>query len=146
MPAVFLVKKSSLNAKPTKENILRTIDYRQGAVFAESKCEICVSRNQEEQIMPRGDKGAYTDKQKRKAEHIEEGYEKKGVSEKEAAARAWATVNKESGGGKKSGSGRGKKENRSASKKGGKKAGKKAAAKKTTGKAAKKSTRKSSKK
>ena len=56
--------------------------------------------------MPRGDMGAYTDKQKRQAEHIEEGYEKKGVSKKEAESRAWATVNKESGGGKKSGSGR----------------------------------------
>jgi len=56
--------------------------------------------------MPRGDKGAYTDKQKRQAEHIEEGYEKKGVSKKTAEKRAWATVNKESGGGKKSGSGR----------------------------------------
>jgi plasmid stabilization system protein ParE len=87
--------------------------------------------------MPRGDKGAYTDKQKRKAEHIEEGYEKRGVSKKEAEARAWATVNKESGGGKKSGSGRGKKENRSASKKGGKKGGKKAA-KTRGGKASKK--------
>jgi plasmid stabilization system protein ParE len=76
--------------------------------------------------MPRGDKGSYTDKQKRKAEHIEEGYEKRGVSKKEAESRAWATVNKESGGGKKSGSGRGKKENRSASKKGGKKGGKQA--------------------
>ena len=72
--------------------------------------------------MPRGDKSSYTDKQKRKAEHIEEGYEDKGVSKKEAERRAWATVNKESGGGKKSGSGRGKKENRSASSKGGKKA------------------------
>ena len=61
-------------------------------------------------IMPRGDKSAYTDKQKRQAEHIEEGYEKKGVSKKEAQSRAWATVNKESGGGKQSGSGRGKKE------------------------------------
>ena len=80
--------------------------------------------------MPRGDKGAYTDKQKRKAEHIEESYEERGVSSKEAASRAWATVNKESGGGKKSGSGRGKKENRSAAKKGGKKAGTKKAAKK----------------
>lgn len=69
--------------------------------------------------MPRGDKSSYTDKQKRKAEHIEEGYEKRGVGQKEAARRAWATVNKESGGGKKSGSGRGKKENRSSSKKGG---------------------------
>lgn len=69
--------------------------------------------------MPRGDKSAYTDKQKRRAEHIEEGYEKRGVAPKEAARRAWATVNKESGGGKKSGSGRGKPENRSASRKGG---------------------------
>ena len=95
--------------------------------------------------MPRGDKGAYTDKQKRQAEHIEEGYEKRGVSKKTAEARAWATVNKESGGGKKSGSGRGKKGNKSSSKKGGKKGGKKAAksSKKST---SKKSSRKSSKK
>lgn len=56
--------------------------------------------------MPRGDKDAYTDKQKRQAEHIEEGYEKRGVSSKEAEKRAWATVNKQDGGGKKSGSGR----------------------------------------
>ena len=75
--------------------------------------------------MPQGDKSKYTDKQKRKAEHIEEGYEDRGVSKKEAERRAWATVNKESGGGKKSGSGRGKKENRSSSRKGGKKAGRK---------------------
>jgi len=75
--------------------------------------------------MPRGDKSSYTDKQKRKAEHIEEGYEDRGVSKKEAERRAWATVNKESGGGKKSGSGRGKKENKSSSRKGGKKAGRK---------------------
>jgi plasmid stabilization system protein ParE len=75
--------------------------------------------------MPRGDKSSYTDKQKRQAEHIEEGYEDRGVSKKEAERRAWATVNKESGGGKKSGSGRGKKANKSASKKGGKKAGRK---------------------
>ena len=60
--------------------------------------------------MPRGDKSSYTDKQKRKAEHIEESYESRGVSEKEAESRAWATVNKESGGGNKSGSGRGKKD------------------------------------
>ncbi|GAB4067936.1 plasmid stabilization protein [Ancylobacter sonchi] len=58
--------------------------------------------------MPRGDKSAYTDKQKRKAEHIEEGYEERGVSHEEAERRAWATVNKDDGGGKKSGSGRGK--------------------------------------
>jgi plasmid stabilization system protein ParE len=75
--------------------------------------------------MPRGDKSSYTDKQKRKAEHIEEGYENRGASKKEAERRAWATVNKESGGGKKSGSGRGKKGNKSSSRKGGKKAGRK---------------------
>ena len=69
--------------------------------------------------MPRGDKSAYTDRQKRKAEHIEEGYKKRGTSAKEAARRAWATVNKEEHGGKKSGSGRGKTSNKSASRKGG---------------------------
>lgn len=56
--------------------------------------------------MPRGDKSSYTKKQRRKADHIEESYEKRGVSRKEAERRAWATVNKQSGGGKKSGSGR----------------------------------------
>jgi plasmid stabilization system protein ParE len=71
--------------------------------------------------MPQGDKD--TDKQKRKAEHIEEGYEDRGVSKSEAERRAWATVNKASGGGKKSGSGRGKKENHESSRKGGRKGG-----------------------
>jgi plasmid stabilization system protein ParE len=75
--------------------------------------------------MPQGDKSKYTSKQKRQAEHIEEGYEDKGVSQKEAKSRAWATVNKESGGGKKSGSGRGKKESHSSSGRGGKKGGSK---------------------
>lgn len=75
--------------------------------------------------MPQGDKSKYTSKQKRKAEHIAESYEEKGVSGKEAKSRAYATVNKESGGGKKSGSGRGKKESHSSSRKGGKKGGKK---------------------
>ncbi len=56
--------------------------------------------------MPKGDKSKYTDKQKRQAEHIEDSYEKKGVSEDEAESRAWATVNKQDGGGKQSGSGR----------------------------------------
>jgi hypothetical protein len=51
--------------------------------------------------MPRGDKSSYTGKQKRKAEHIEKGYERKGVSKKTAEKRAWATVNKQDGGGKK---------------------------------------------
>lgn len=69
--------------------------------------------------MPRGDKSKYTDKQKRKAEHIAEGYRERGVDAKEAKSRAWATVNKESGGGKKSGSGRGKAENHASSRKGG---------------------------
>ena len=73
--------------------------------------------------MPRGSKAKYSSKQKRRAEHIEEGYEKRGASSKEAKRRAWATVNKESGGGKKSGSGRGKRENRSASSKGDRKGG-----------------------
>ena len=92
--------------------------------------------------MPRGDKSAYTDKQKRQAEHIEESYEERGVSTKEAEARAWATVNKESGGGKKSGSGRAKK---ATSRKSGKKAAKKAA-KKSTKTSARKSGRKAAKK
>ena len=69
--------------------------------------------------MPRGDKSKYTDKQQRKADHIAEGYEKRGVKKKTAEARAWATVNKMTGGGKKSGSGRGKKVNKSPAKKGG---------------------------
>jgi len=69
--------------------------------------------------MPRGDKSKYTDKQKRQAEHIEEGYEERGVSEREAERRAWATVNKISGGGKKSGSGRGHAVNKEPARKGG---------------------------
>lgn len=69
--------------------------------------------------MPRGDKSKYTDKQDRQADHIAEGYEHRGVSEKEAERRAWATVNKETGGGKKSGSGRGKRVSHAPSKKGG---------------------------
>jgi plasmid stabilization system protein ParE len=57
-------------------------------------------------MMPKGDKSAYTDKQKRQAQHIEESYEQRGVPADEAKRRAWATENKVSGGGKKSGSGR----------------------------------------
>ncbi|MCD1262712.1 plasmid stabilization protein [Shinella sp. AETb1-6] len=73
--------------------------------------------------MPQGDKSAYTDKQKRKAEHIEEGYKERGVSNDEAERRAWATVNKDSGGGNKSGSGRGKADTNASAKKGGRKGG-----------------------
>ncbi len=77
--------------------------------------------------MPQGDKSAYTDKQKRKAAHIAEGYEARGVPEKEAEGRAWATVNADSGGGNKSGSGRGKPETHAASKRGGQTAARSAA-------------------
>ena len=69
--------------------------------------------------MPRGDKSSYTDKQKRQAEHIEEGYEARGLGERESERRAWATVNKMTYGGKKSGSGRGKPENHAPARKGG---------------------------
>ncbi len=79
--------------------------------------------------MPRGDKSKYTDKQKRQAEHIEEGYEDRGLGEKEAERRAWATVNKMTGGGKKpGGSGRGQKVNKGPAKKGGTAGGEAAAA------------------
>ncbi len=74
--------------------------------------------------MPRGDKSSYSGKQKRKAEHIEEGYEKRGVGKSEAERRAWATVNKESGGGNKSGSGRGAQDTHGSSKRGGRIGGK----------------------
>jgi plasmid stabilization system protein ParE len=70
--------------------------------------------------MPRGDKSSYSSKQKRQAEHIEEGYEKRGTSKKEAERRAWATVNKQDKGGKKSGGGREKKSSHASSRKGGK--------------------------
>ena len=80
--------------------------------------------------MPRGSKASYTSKQKRKAEHIEEGYEKRGTSKKEAERRAWATVNKMTGGGKKSGSGRGKKVNKAPARKGGRIGGRAASKKK----------------
>ena len=73
--------------------------------------------------MPRGDKSKYSTKQKRQARHIEEGYEEKGLSEGESARRAWATVNKMDGGGKKSGAGRGRKTNKEPARKGGRKGG-----------------------
>ncbi|HEV2081629.1 MAG TPA: plasmid stabilization protein [Brevundimonas sp.] len=73
--------------------------------------------------MPGGDKSAYTDKQRRKAEHIAEGYEDRGVAEKEAERRAWATVNKDDGGGKRSGSGRGRRTGNPSAHKGGRKGG-----------------------
>jgi hypothetical protein len=69
--------------------------------------------------MPQGDKSSYSGKQRRQAEHIEEGYEKRGLGTKESKRRAWATVNKITGGGKKSGSGRGKAINKAPARKGG---------------------------
>ncbi|HEV8014474.1 MAG TPA: plasmid stabilization protein [Stellaceae bacterium] len=69
--------------------------------------------------MARGSKAAYTSKQKRQAEHIEEGYERRGIGEGEAERRAWATVNKMTGGGRKSGSGRGHRANKAPARKGG---------------------------
>jgi hypothetical protein len=77
--------------------------------------------------MPQGDKSKYTDKQKRKAAHIEDGYRESGLSEDEAERRAWATVNKESGGGNKSGSGKGVKDTKVSARKGGKLGGRAAA-------------------
>ena len=79
-------------------------------------------------MMARGDKSKYTEKQKRQAEHIEEGYEQRGVGKEEAERRAWATVNKMTGGGKNSGSGRGKPVNKAPARKGGRLGGAAAAA------------------
>jgi|SRR5688572_28312833 plasmid stabilization system protein ParE len=87
--------------------------------------------------MPRGDKSKYTTKQERKADHIAEGYEKRGVGKKEAERRAWATVNKDDAGGKMpGGSGRGKKTSRPAAHKGGKVGGRASAARPAAAKSA----------
>jgi hypothetical protein len=84
-------------------------------------CTACNVNNQEEP-MPRGDKSKYTNKEKRQAEHIEEGYEKRGLSKDESERRAWATVNKVHGGGEKpGGGGYGKPENHEPMRKGGRK-------------------------
>ncbi|WP_429017551.1 plasmid stabilization protein [Comamonas sp. 4034] len=95
-----------------------------GSPFSGSCVAIPARHFPKESIVPRGDKSSYTDKQKRQAEHIEESYESRGVSKKEAEGRAWATVNKETGGGKKSGSGRGHSVDHSAWRKGGRLGGK----------------------
>lgn len=87
--------------------------------FAVPRARIAFANLPREFTMPRGDKSSYTDKQKRQAEHIEEGYEARGVPDNEAERRAWATVNKETHGGKKSGSGRGTEEDHSPSHKSG---------------------------
>jgi len=87
--------------------------------------------------MPRGSKAKYSGKQKRQAHHIEEGYERRGTGGKEAARRAWATVNAMTGGGEKSGSGRGRGVNKAPARKGGRlggraSAGRSAAARSTS--------------
>lgn len=79
--------------------------------------------------MPRGSKASYTDKQKRQAQHIEESAKKSGKSPKRAAQIGWATVNKQDGGGKKTGGGRGKKRSTAPGRKGGMKGGRKSARK-----------------
>ena len=114
-------------------------DEPEGTVRAEK------SPTMEELTMPRGDKSAYTEKQKRQARHIEEGYVERGVPEEEAEKRAWATVNAMSGGGKKSGSGRGKAINKAPAQKGGKRGGAASSARGASARAAsrKKSSRKS---
>ena len=82
--------------------------YPDEGIIVGEKPNLC-NEPKEMTEMPRGDKSKYTDKQKRQAEHIEKGYKEKGLSSKESKRRAWATVNKTSGGGKKSGSARNKK-------------------------------------
>ncbi len=77
--------------------------------------------------MPRGDKGSYTEKQKRQAAKIEAGYEKRGTPKKVAVSRAWATVNKMTGGGRKSGSGVGHPDDHAPARKGGRSGGRAAA-------------------
>ena len=86
--------------------------------------------------MARGEKSKYTEKQKRQAELIEEGYEQRGVGEHEAERRAWATVNKMSGGGKKSGSGRGHPVNKAPARKGGRLGGAASAARRKSARSA----------
>ncbi|HMV47926.1 MAG TPA: plasmid stabilization protein [Blastocatellia bacterium] len=86
--------------------------------------------------MPRGDKSKYTDKQKRQAAHIEESYRQEGVPEQEAESRAWATVNKMDGGGKKSGSGRGQETNKEPAQTGGRKGGQASASRSTAARSA----------
>jgi plasmid stabilization system protein ParE len=93
-------------------NIRRTVNRRTHNAFSKQS-------HYGTPTMPRGDKSKYTDKQDRKADHIAESYEQRGVPEEEAERRAWATVNKESGGGNKSGSGRGVPDSHVSSRKGG---------------------------
>jgi hypothetical protein len=100
---------------------LNTLRSRRHGIRRKSRSPVAFYTNKTgDTIMPRGDKSKYTDKQKRQAEHIEEGYEDRGVPDKEAERRAWATVNRMTKGGKKpGGSGRGQKIDSAPAKKGG---------------------------
>src|ERR1043166_238082 len=98
--------KSSHAQRPPASLVPRRLDFSEQELTRRIELMEQVSRSRP---MPRGDKSSYTNKQKRMARHIEEGYEERGISEKESERRAWATVNKETHGGKKSGSGRGRK-------------------------------------
>jgi plasmid stabilization system protein ParE len=117
-----------LNSRQRSFSRLSLNDLLAGAPLMLAKAEpetlslfvsFCCAGRSRRRMMARGDKDAYTNKQKRKAEHIEKGYEKRGVSKDEAEGRAWATVNKDSGGGNKSGSGRGSKDSHDSARAGG---------------------------
>src|SRR6059036_3152598 len=97
--------------------------WRAGRSDLQSHRQLHTAIKERKKNMPRGSKEKYTDKQKRQAEHIEEGYEECGVPEEEAERRAWATVNEMTGGGKKSGAGRGQPVNKAPARKGGRKGG-----------------------
>src|SRR5688572_2931349 len=97
-----------------------------GSVSFPREWHLPCGRRPVEVTMPRGSKEKYTDKQKRQAEHIEEGYRERGLSEGEAERRAWATVNKVHGGGEKpGGGGYGKPENHEPMRRGGRNSAKK---------------------
>src|SRR5215831_3807411 len=103
----------SKNSVATSCAKINACTYRQGTASARGR-PVSYFRSSP---MPRGDKSSYSDKQKRQAEHIEEGYEDRGVGKGEAERRAWATVNAMTHGGKKSGSGRGRSEDHAAARK-----------------------------
>jgi plasmid stabilization system protein ParE len=108
LSATLAIRLSSRACRESSERLI----FDNAGTDSWTICSAYTSRKRRMTI-PRGDKSSYTDKQKRQAEHIEDCYENRGVSHKEAERRAWATVNKETHGGKKSASGRGKPEDHS---------------------------------
>jgi hypothetical protein len=115
-----------LCARSPPSSTIYALVFPRGTIRAISRF-ISSFNGRQEDLMPRGDKSAYSRKQKRQARHIEKGYEERGVSEGEAERRAWATVNRMTGGGRKSGSGRGKPTNKAPARKGGRLGGRAAA-------------------